>query len=323
MIDVNAIWDKHKLTKKLIVKTKIREISHFECFLATNYQLGNIFLILRVAKSIVFPDLSKYRFKSILVYSIENENSIEFVIFLSDIQLKHVFSVFIQDILESISHCITEEEGVHSILNTISRWKKMFEKITPEGLTLEQQKGLMGELLFFNYLLDNGIEVDKAIDYWTSVEQDFRAKDFSISKIAVEIKFTSSEQPKIQISSERQLDREYFDHLFVVLYVAKAVKSGGFSLNSIIERTKNRLVLEELHILFNNKLLQSGYFDKDKESYNKMFTLEKINTFYVSDSFPKITTTDLNMGVSDVSYSIQASVIGEFIIDNNRILDYI
>ena len=225
--------------------------------------------------------------------------------------------------MQSISHCITEEEGVHSILNTISRWKKMFEKITPEGLTLEQQKGLMGELLFFNYLLDNGIEVDKAIDYWTSVEQDFRAKDFSISKIAVEIKFTSSEQPKIQISSERQLDREYFDHLFVVLYVAKAVKSGGFSLNSIIERTKNRIVLEELHILFNNKLLQSGYFDKDKESYNKMFTLEKINTFYVSDSFPKITTTDLNMGVSDVSYSIQASVIGEFIIDNNRILDYI
>ena len=107
------------------------------------------------------------------------------------------------------------------------------------------------------------------------------------------------------------------------MYVAKAVKSGGFSLNSIIERTKNRIVLEELLILFNNKLLQSGYFDKDKEGYNKMFILEKINTFYVSDSFPKITTTDLNMGVSDVSYSIQASVIGEFIIDNNRILDYI
>lgn len=128
MIDVNTIWDKHKLTKEIIVKTKIREISHFECFLATNYQLGNISLIFRVAKSIVFPDLSKYRFKSILVYSIENENSIELVIFLSDIQLKHVFSVFIQDILESVSHCITEEQGVYSILNTISRWKKCLKK---------------------------------------------------------------------------------------------------------------------------------------------------------------------------------------------------
>lgn len=320
MIDVKEIWNNHKPTGDMIVKTKINEIKHFECFLATNHHLGNHFFILKIINGVPIPELSKYKLKSILVYSIENENTTELAIFLLDNQLKDVFSIFIQDILENISHCTTEKEAVYILLNVVSKWKKMFEKVNPEGLTLEQQKGLIGELLFFNYLLDNNVEISKAIDYWTSVEQDFQAKDFTINEIGVEIKFTTSKQPKLKISNERQLDKKPFEHLFVVLYIAKSVKSEGISLNSIIEKTRNRIQLEELLVLFNNKLLLSGYFNKDKENYNKMFTIENIEMFEINEEFPKITKESLCNGVFDVSYSIEISTIEKFKIDSDKIL---
>jgi hypothetical protein len=38
---------------------------------------------------------------------------------------------------------------------------------------LEQQKGLIGELLFLNTLLDNEKLIANAVNAWTGSEQDF------------------------------------------------------------------------------------------------------------------------------------------------------
>src|SRR5690606_16961580 len=197
MINVKSIWENQKPTGDIIIKTKIDEISYLNCFAATNHITGQYLFILSVAKNIAIPELKNYRFKGVEIFTIEAENNIELNIYLLDNDLTDIFSLFIQNILEDIKRSVTEKDAITTTLNVVSKWKKLFDKISFNGLSLEQQKGLIGELLFLNYLLDNG---KKSVSAWTGTEQEFQAKDFTLGSVGVEIKFTSSKQPLIKVS---------------------------------------------------------------------------------------------------------------------------
>ncbi|TAE75931.1 MAG: PD-(D/E)XK motif protein [Bacteroidetes bacterium] len=323
MININSIWENQKPTNDIIIKTKIDEISHFNCYVATNNITRQHLYIMSISKKVVIPELKNYRFKGVEIFAIEVENNFELNIYLLDNDLKDIFSLFVQNILEDIEKCVTENEAIITTLNVISKWKKLFDKINFNGLSLEQQKGLIGELLFLNYLLSNKKISTNAVSAWTSTEREFQAKDFTLGTIGIEIKFTSSMQPKIKISNEKQLDAENLTELFLVLYSTEAVKENGFSLNSIVEQTRQSIsTVQELNI-FNGKLQINGYFDDDKEHYGKMYSIKKIFAFAVVSGFPKIVKTDLPLGIYDTSYSIEISAIEKFIIDIKDILQKI
>jgi len=320
MINVKSIWENQKPTGDIIIKTKIDEISYLNCFAATNHITGQYLFILSVAKNIAIPELKNYRFKGVEIFTIEAENNIELNIYLLDNDLTDIFSLFIQNILEDIKRSVTEKDAITTTLNVVSKWKKLFDKISFNGLSLEQQKGLIGELLFLNYLLDNG---KKSVSAWTGTEQEFQAKDFTLGSVGVEIKFTSSKQPLIKVSSERQLDAENLSELYVVLYAAEAVKDNGVSLNSIVEQTRNKIATEEERSIFNAKLQLNGYYEDDVERYNKMYSLKKTHTFSITSEFPKIVKNQLPLGIYNTSYSIEVSAAENFIINLEEILSKI
>lgn len=151
--------------------------------------------------------------------------------------------------------------------------EKTFDKINFNGLTFEQQKGLIGELLFFNYALNNGKTTGSVLNAWTGPE--FAAKDYTFGSYGIEIKFTSAKQPRIKVSNERQLDAENLTELFLVLYSAEEVKENGFSLNSLVEQTRAKIATEEECNVFNGKLQLIGYFDDDSDYYRKMYSFKK------------------------------------------------
>lgn len=325
MINIKSIWENHKPTGDIIIKTRIDEIQHLNCFAATNHITGQHLYIMTVAKNITIPELKNYRFKGIEIYTLpnESENKIELYIYLLDNDLKDIFSMFIQNILEEIEKSVTEREAVNSTLNVVSKWKKLFEKIGFNGLTLEQQKGIIGELLFLNYLLDKEKTRVHAINSWTGAEQEFQAKDFTLGSIGIEIKFTSSKQPRIRVSNERQLDAENLSELFLILYAAEAVKDNGFSLNSLIEQTRLKISSEEDRKTFNAKLMLNGYFDEHKDHYGKMYSIKNIYPFIVTSYFPKIVKKHLPIGIYDTSYSIEISAVENFMIEMDDILSNI
>ena len=72
--------------------------------------------------------------------------------------------------------------------------------------------------MFLKYLLNNEKTSANAVNAWTGAEQEFQSKDFTLGSVGIEIKFTSSKQPRIKVSSERQLDTENLSDLFLVLY---------------------------------------------------------------------------------------------------------
>lgn len=321
MINIKSIWENHKPTDDIIIKTIIDEIPHLYCFAATNFITGQHLFIMSVSKNVIIPELKNYRFKGVEIYTLPFGDKIELYIYLLNNELKDIFSLFIQNILEDIEPSVNESEAITTTLNVVSKWKKLFDKINFNGLTLEQQKGLIGELLFLNYLLNNKKTSTNAVNSWTAIEQEFQAKDFTLGSVGIEIKFTSSKQPLIKVSNERQLDAENLNELFLVLYSTEAVKDNGISLNSIVEQIRENISTEEECNLFNVKLQLYGYFDEHREHYGKMYSLKKTFAFNVTSEFPKIIKSDLPLGIYDTSYSIEISAVENFIVESETIIE--
>lgn len=325
MINIKSIWENHKPTGDIIIKTRIDEISHLNCFAATNHITGQHLYIMAVANNVTIPELKNYRFKGVEIYTLQSEtkNKTELYIYLLDNDLKDIFSLFIQNILEEIEKSVTESEAIKTTLNVVSKWKKLFDKINFNGLSLEQQKGLIGELLFLNTLLDDEKTIANAVNSWTGAEQDFQSKDFTLGAVGVEVKFTASKQPRIKVSNEKQLDAENLNELFLILYSTEAVKDNGISLNSIVEQIRQNISTEEERSIFNAKLQLYGYFDEHKEHYGRMYSLKRTFVFNVTSDFPKIVKGQLPLGIYDTSYSIEISAVENFIVEPESLFEKI
>lgn len=318
MINIKSLWENQKPTGDIIIKTRIDEIPHLNCFAATNHITGQHLYIMSVSKVVAIPELKNYHFKGVQIFTIEAGSYIELNIYLLDNDLKDIFSLFIQNILEDIQKSVSENEALTTTLNVVSKWKKLFDKINFNGLSLEQQKGLIGELLFFNYALNNDKSSGSVLNAWTGPE--FEAKDFTFGSFGIEIKFTSAKQARIKVSNERQLDAENLSELFLVLYSTEQVKENGFSLNSLVEQTRLKISTEEERNVFNGKLQLIGYYDDDRDYYVKMYSLKKTFAFVVPSEFPKIIKKHLPLGIYDASYSIEISAVESFIIEPENIL---
>ena len=271
-----------------------------------------------VSKNVEIPELKNYRFKGVEIFPVETDDFCELNIYLLDNDLKDIFSLFIQNILEDIAESVTENEAVTKTLNVISKWKKLFDKINFNGLSIEQQKGLIGESLFINHLLDHQKSSSTILNGWTG--PDFEDKDFVFGATGIEIKLTSSKYPKLKITNEGQLDAQNLNELFLILYTVEDVKENGFTLNSLIDQIQEKLSanIDELKF-FNERLMLLGYFEDDKEHYNKMYSLKKTYTYSVSEEFPKIIKSQLPVGVYNTSYFIELSAVENFSVEMEEI----
>ncbi len=77
MISIKSIWDNQKPTGDIIIKTKIDDIPHLQCYAATNHITGQHLYIMAVPKKVAIPELKNYRFRGVEIFPIELENSNE------------------------------------------------------------------------------------------------------------------------------------------------------------------------------------------------------------------------------------------------------
>lgn len=322
MVSIKSIWESHVPNDEIIIKTQLEHVKPFKCFAATNHVTGNHLYIFETSKNARFPEFKYFKFKGLFIEIFEFEETKELHIYLLDNQLKDIFSLFIENIVEKISKSVTENEALIETSNVVLKWKKLFDKINFQGLSIESQKGLIGELLLFNSLLDEEYSIDKLLEGWTG--PDYNDKDFRFGSFGIEVKLTSSKVPKVKISSERQLDSDNLTKLYLVLYVVEEVKDKGFSLNSIIEQIRVKINHNQNAIkFFNERLLLVGYFDEDYENYQRQYAFRKRKFYEVTVNFPRLVASDLPIGLFDTKYNIELSAIEQFLVSNESILELI
>ena len=68
-------------------------------------------------------------------------------------QHSDIFSVLCEDLISSISSFTNETQLVKELLNRFEKWKSLFDRAATQGLSVEEQRGLFGEVYFLRKFL--------------------------------------------------------------------------------------------------------------------------------------------------------------------------
>ncbi len=222
---------------------------------------------------------------------------------------RDIFHQFCNDIIASTDSAKTEKETVDMVLVRTWRWHYLLRTGKKGLLSLEQQKGLIGELLVLEYHLIPNLPVLDAVLSWRGPLNVNAPKDFEIGRLCIEAKTRrGTAAPHVVISSEHQLDSEGIDALFLHVVELDSIPSdigNGFSLTDVTQRVQSRIAefgnetVDALEI----RLAASGFRWEDDYS-NSLWIEGKRHLYQVTDRFPRIVSWGLKSGVTNVKYSV-------------------
>ena len=236
---------------------------------------------------------------------------------LLDASFKDVFTSLVLDLVEHMNEVSTQGERVKTFLNRLRRWQCFMKAYREDGLSPEEQRGLYGELHFFEAVLypQHGSEI---ITAWTGPERAHQ--DFQFNTCAVEVKTTIQKQPTvISIANEKELDEAPFTYLFLWHTALDQNRTSGESLNEKVAKVTHLLQGDTIaSALFADKLREYGYLKSQMTLYENIFYSVRDCTFYhVQDNFPRILDRDLRKGVGQINYGISIDICDEYSVDIN------
>lgn len=227
--------------------------------------------------------------------------------------LEDIFSNLCWDL---ITYTRFSKEPIKDLVNRFNDWQKLLQKLSTSVMSINAQKGLIGELLFLEYLIDKYSE-QIALESW--VGPDGCDQDFILDNSWAEIKTTAASSDCIQISSLEQLDRN--DCGQVVVYFIDTIDSANkntITLGDVFERVFVKLTNQYLKDSLVCKTSKVGFNINKIEDYKKIhFKISGYNKYKVENSFPRLTKKNIPNGIVLANYSISLSSINCFKIEEN------
>ena len=323
MIDYKKIWvsinnESSSNIEKTQIARKIPSTNVFPVFLATDCKNSVRLLYIKLDKDhdIVIDNLPRFRGLeiSLIVTSLGEFSDVAFIKFTQSIpNTDNIFELVIADLCDKVIQ-LQNKKVLNSILaKVLNEWRIFFDQQENEILSIEKQKGLIGELHFLKDYLFKKYSSAESILFWTG--SDRTNHDFQILNNAVEVKTTANKQHKrILISSEKQLDSTGLDHLYLSLFVLNLH-------SNIPDRTLPALIREIYSLIKNDpiasyqfqiKLAKCGYNQNLSEKYTIGFTIFEMKFFEVIEGFPRLLQGNLPDGIGDLKYSVVVSACTPF-----------
>ncbi|AZE96130.1 hypothetical protein C4J96_4041 [Pseudomonas orientalis] len=226
-----------------------------------------------------------------------------------------LFSEMVGDVVGAMEASAGEGEG--AIQQTMLRRVHMWQQFMSRGaafLSPEAELGLMGELAFIATLMKTGVPSEEVLRSWVGPENALQ--DFQLGNGAIEVKATmSSSGFPVKITSLEQLDDSVSSPLFLAAIRFKC-GDGGITLPEMVAETEYRLRGESGAVsFFRDRLMVAGYSDTQSRHYGRRFEPTETRVFFVSESFPRLTTGTVPVGVTRALYEINLDHATEFLSD--------
>ena len=283
---------------------------------------GKLALVLRhAAPAAQAADLPNLRGIDVLATPVSDDRP-AIVLRLTDSQHKDLFLQLCRDIVGATATARTEQEAVALAMAQTWRWHHLLRAGTDGRMSIEEQKGLVGELTVLRTMLFPVMSITDAVNSWAGPAG--APKDFEIGSLCIEAKARrGSATPYVAISSEFQLDPTGCSGLFLhVTDVAQEPLDGGQG------RTLDEIVGEVVAVVsgdspvaaqkFEQLLAAVGYRPEDDYS-DVRWSIGDIRIFKVTDDFPRIAGMSLPAGVSSVRYSLLLSECEPFAFDASEL----
>ena len=230
-----------------------------------------------------------------------------------------IFAYLCGNLVETIERCDTEAKAIKLVLNRLEKWKTMFSKGASDGLSITEQQGLYGELMYLHKLVLRGIfSYIDTLKIWVGADKamrDFQGKDWAVEAKTISI----NNADQITINGERQLDETLLNKLYLYHLSVEASRMNGQTLNEKVDELRSLFSDDKAALnIFNAKLMEAGYFDHHRELYReRCYKIRKESIYVIDDSFPRIKESELRDGVSNTVYSINVSTCAEYMVSEN------
>lgn len=212
------------------------------------------------------------------------------------------------DELSGVDYPIT---GYNVIRKVLVVWRAFFSS-EKKILSGPEQTGLAGELILAHMFMDNGIEEATVIRAWKGSERSHH--DFQLPFATIEVKATIAHNiDTVSISSLRQLDPTGTKKLLLAQVAMDSHDHGEQTLPHLIKSIRQRLSLFPADRLeFEEKLLASGYRDKDETHYSQQsFQVRKVRAFLIDEKFPKLTHDSIPEGIVEATYQVNLGTVAQ------------
>lgn len=229
---------------------------------------------------------------------------------LMDEKQEDVFITMSSDIME-FSYSKQEKESLNKVIRRYSAWLRLLDHKREAIMSINTQKGLIGELLFLKEQIENGKESAIVISGWGGPEGADR--DFSYGYGWHEIKTIGASSTSVSISSVEQLDTDQEGEL-VIYRIDKSVptQKGAFTLYSLVHKLFDLLRKDDNTLYeFVLKLGSAGYIDM-KEYDTQYFVFSSKQRYRVDNEFPRLVRRSLPKGILNVEYQIDIPHISEW-----------
>ena len=253
-------------------------------------------------------------------------NNPSLIILLEDDSFEDLFIKFVEIIIDTIKDSKDEESLIKTAIRECFKWSLFLMTDKERKLKLNNQKGLIAELLFLQNIFKY-LDFQSALNCWTG--PDKFTKDFILNNIGFEIKsLQTGNRNKVSISSYDQLDLLGLDKLFLVTYRLSAGTKDNelsFSLADLINNIRRELDIDQnSKFIFENKLILSGFSDLD--DYSDCLFIKSDNcTFYsISNNFPCITSANISTkSIIRLNYDLDISTLEKHKVDEFKVMNKI
>ena len=240
-----------------------------------------------------------------------------FVLGLKERAQVEIFETLCRDVVNAGEGGKDREEALSRAIQRTRRWHYLLRGGRQGGLSVEEQRGLVGEMEFLRKLV-SGYGPEAAIEAWTGPTGS--AKDFELIGACVEVKTRRvAAKPYVSISSEDQLADVAGSRLFLrVTNVASAVLPDGQDLHDHVRMTAE--LFEDAGAAFDawEEAIFSAGYDPECDYEGRRWQLGASINYEVRDDFPRI-AAPLSAGIGNVRYSLSLDACAPFELGMNLI----
>jgi hypothetical protein len=212
------------------------------------------------------------------------------------------------DELAGVDYPVT---GYNIVRKVLVVWRTFFSS-EKKILSGPEQTGLAGELILAHMFMNNDIEESAVIRAWKGSERSHH--DFQLPFATIEVKATIAHNiDTVSISSLRQLDPTGTKKLFLAQVAMDSHDHGEQTLPHLVKNLRQRLSAYPADRLeFEEKLLASGYRDRDETHYSQQsFQVRKVRAFRVDENFPKLTHDSIPDGIVEATYQVNLGAVAQ------------
>lgn len=273
------------------------------------------------AKNIIINSDDKIKLKGIsMIKRNSDKNYVELFLILNNKEDWQIFLALCEDLIGVTKRYDTDEKMLSAVEIRLRRWQQLLRQDRNQEMSLEKQMGLFSELMCLKEVVTLKTGIKQAIISWVGPEYD--KQDFLLNDAAIEVKsYRTSKGENVQISSIQQLNSDK-EPLFLMSYALTNFENG-LSIEDISKSIRELLVQESSEImdLFEYKLIEYGYIPEIINQPLHKFIIDKLKVFYVSDSFPKISSDNIKSQITSVKYSIDLSQCSNYEVELKAFLE--